>query len=104
MADQQILSSQQVMAEDGLEAWRAADGVVEAAWTTEDFASALELVNAIGAAAEEVDHHPDVHLSWGRVRVELTSHDVGGLTSRDVHLARTISRLAADAGAEPAGS
>lgn len=49
-------------------------------------------------AAEVADHHPDIRLTFGAVRVFLTSHDVGGITMRDVDLARQISALAADAG------
>lgn len=72
---------------------------LHARFGTADFASALELVNRIGAAAEEANHHPDLGLTWGRVDVRLSSHDVGGLTQRDVRLARAISGIAADLGA-----
>ena len=55
-------------------------------------------MDAVGAAAEEADHHPDLTLTYGRVDVRLSSHDVGGVTARDVRLARRISELAAEAG------
>lgn len=81
---------------EGLADWRPMFDELKARFRTADFASALELVNRIGAAAEEADHHPDLGLTWGRVDVRLSSHDVGGLTHRDVRLARTISTIAAE--------
>ena len=49
-----------------------------------DFASALAFVNRLGALAEEVGHHPDLHLfSWGAVRVELFTHKIDGLSESD---------------------
>jgi 4a-hydroxytetrahydrobiopterin dehydratase len=58
-----------------------------------DFAQALAFVNAIGALAEAQNHHPDLELSWGRVVVELTTHDAGGLTQKDFTLAAKIDRI-----------
>lgn len=66
-------------------------------YATGDFATALALANAIGAAAEAADHHPDLTVSYGRLGVRMHSHDVAGLTSRDVRLARTVARLARQA-------
>ena len=61
---------------------------------TRDFASALDLVNRIGALAEEQDHHPDIHLAWGAVGVEIRTHKVDGLTESDFILAAKIDQLA----------
>jgi 4a-hydroxytetrahydrobiopterin dehydratase len=63
------------------------------AFTLPDFAAALELVNKIGALAEEEGHHPDINLSWGKVTVEIWTHAVGGLTESDFILAAKIDRL-----------
>lgn len=90
--------SQPEVAAAGLADWRHVRDRLEAAFATGDFATGLALVARIGEAAEAADHHPDVDLTYPRVRVRLSSHDVGGLTSRDVDLARTISTLAAEAG------
>ena len=61
-------------------------------------------MNAIGAAAEAADHHPDLDLRYGHLNVRLRSHDVFGITDRDVALARQISALASEQGvaADPA--
>ncbi len=58
-----------------------------------DFNGSLAFVNAIAAAANAADHHPDLAISWADVMVRLTSHDAGGLTDRDFALARTIDAL-----------
>ena len=68
---------------------------------TKDFATGLALVAQIGAAAEAAGHHPDLDLRYSAVEVRLTSHDEGGVTERDLDLARIISALAADAGLTP---
>ncbi|MBF0672880.1 MAG: 4a-hydroxytetrahydrobiopterin dehydratase [Salinibacterium sp.] len=70
-------------------------------YRTRDFASAARLVATVAEIADELDHHPEVHLGWGRVAFELTSHDAGGVTDRDLGLAARIDAAAADAGATP---
>ena len=59
---------------------------------TKDFLEAVDVIAAIAPVAEKQEHHPDLHLEqWNRLRVTSWSHDVGGLTERDVALARRIS-------------
>jgi 4a-hydroxytetrahydrobiopterin dehydratase len=58
-----------------------------------DFARALALVNRIGAIAEEQGHHPDIHLAWGEVCVEIWTHKVDGLTESDFILAAKIDEV-----------
>lgn len=58
-----------------------------------NFATALEWVNAVGAAAEQAGHHPDIDIRWNVVTLHLTTHDEGGITDKDVALARTIDGL-----------
>ncbi len=97
-SDRELRSSEEVRAA-GLADWRQLQRVIAARFTTKDFLGALDLVQAIGAAAEAADHHPDIDLRWGAVGVRLSSHDVNGLTDRDLRLAREISVLAASRGA-----
>ena len=52
------------------------------------------LVNAIGFIAEAADHHPDLEVSWPKVVVRLSTHSAGGITDKDVALAREIEQLA----------
>jgi 4a-hydroxytetrahydrobiopterin dehydratase len=83
--------------------WRWLLGVLHAHFATGDFGTGLQLVNEIGALAEEANHHPDIELQYPHVRVKLMSHDVSGVTSRDLELARSISGKARELGitAEP---
>lgn len=91
------LTAEQVAGAE-LRGWRFEGDALRTRIHTGDFAEALIIVNAIGAAAEELNHHPDLGLGWGRVDVELSSHDVGGVTERDLVLARRVSAIAAAAG------
>ncbi len=57
------------------------------------FAEALDLVNKIGILAEEQGHHPDINLGWGYVEIYLSTHDIGGITDKDIILAKAIDNL-----------
>jgi 4a-hydroxytetrahydrobiopterin dehydratase len=86
----------------GIDAWLAThegwarDGTSAIArqFKFEDFASALGFVVRLGCLAEKHDHHPDVELGWGRVKVLWTTHDAGGLTKLDLELAEATTKLA----------
>ena len=97
MNDQTRLSPAQVAAA-GLAEWRQIRHTLRARFRTGDFARGLELINRIGDAAERRNHHPDITLTYPEVGVSLTSHDLGGITGRDIDLAREISTIAADLG------
>jgi 4a-hydroxytetrahydrobiopterin dehydratase len=88
--------------DSGLADWRWLLGLLHARFRTGSFVKGLELANRIGVAAEEANHHPDVDLSYPTLDVRLVSHDVGGVTSRDLDLARQISEIAAELGVEAA--
>lgn len=79
--------------------WRMLFSKLHGRFETGTFAMGVELVRAIGDAAEELNQHPDVDVTYAHVDVRLTSHDVRGVTSRDVVLARRISDLALARGA-----
>jgi 4a-hydroxytetrahydrobiopterin dehydratase len=55
-----------------------------------DFAGSLAVVNAVGALAEAVDHHPDIDIRWDTVTLRLSTHSAGGLTEKDLALAAQI--------------
>lgn len=77
---------------------------IAARFAFDDFAEALSAVVTIGALAERANHHPDLHLeNFNRLRVELTSHDVGGLSARDLALAAEITALGFRADARASG-
>jgi 4a-hydroxytetrahydrobiopterin dehydratase len=58
-----------------------------------DFREALNFTNRVGELAEEQGHHPDVYLSWGKVKVTIWTHKIDGLTESDFVLAAKIDRL-----------
>lgn len=84
---------------DGLGDWRAILGRIEATFRAPGFSAGTAFANVVAAAADAADHHPDIDVRYpGRVRVALMTHATGGLTTLDVDLARTISRLAVEHG------
>lgn len=91
------LTGKQIAAE-GLRGWVYLLGGLQTRIDTRDFATGLSVVNAIGAAAEDLRHHPDLDLRHDHVDVRLTSHDERGVTDRDIRLARAVTAIAADAG------
>ena len=60
-----------------------------------DFADSLSYVVAVGALAEEMDHHPDIDIRWNVVTLRLTTHSDGGITRKDLDLAGRIDALSA---------
>jgi 4a-hydroxytetrahydrobiopterin dehydratase len=58
-----------------------------------DFRNALDFTVRVGELAEREDHHPDIHLAWGRVRVEVWTHKIGGLHENDFILAAKTDAL-----------
>ena len=74
--------------------WRVVDEHhLEKSFAFPDFAQALSFTNAIGAISEREGHHPDIHLSWGKVRVEIWTHKIDGLTRSDFILAAKIDAV-----------
>ena len=71
--------------------WRIVDNHhLEKEFTFPNFADALAFVNRVGAIAEEMDHHPDIYLAWGKVRIQIWTHVANGLTRKDYVLAEKI--------------
>jgi 4a-hydroxytetrahydrobiopterin dehydratase len=92
------ISPQEFLEADGVDDWRVVSGVACAYFRTGSFRAGVALVDAIGVLADAANHHPDVDLRYPSVVVWLSTHDVGGLSSRDVELARQISAAARDLG------
>jgi 4a-hydroxytetrahydrobiopterin dehydratase len=65
-----------------------------------DFSEAFGFLTRVAMYAERVDHHPEFTNVWNRVDFRLTSHDAGGVTERDIKLARVINTLAGDKGGD----
>jgi 4a-hydroxytetrahydrobiopterin dehydratase len=73
--------------------WRVVDEHhLEKEYRFKDFRSALAFTNRVGELAEVQGHHPDVHLSWGRVRLTVWTHKINGLTESDFIFAAKADR------------
>jgi 4a-hydroxytetrahydrobiopterin dehydratase len=92
----------EVLETEGLSDWAWREDALHARFATGDFATGLRLVNLIGESAEAMDHHPDLDLRYPHVDMTVSSHDAGGVTDRDVRLARLASEHAAGLGVHPA--
>jgi 4a-hydroxytetrahydrobiopterin dehydratase len=75
--------------------WAAsADGeAIERSFAFADFSEAFGFLARVALHAEQVDHHPEFTSRWDKVDFRLTSHDTGGVTARDIALAKAIDRL-----------
>ncbi|PVU84243.1 pterin-4-alpha-carbinolamine dehydratase [Cellulomonas sp. WB94] len=93
-----MLTSSQATDQVDARHWRVLLNRLHASFRTGSFERGLELTTRIGAAAETAGHHPDVHLSYPSVQVSVTTHDAGGLTSKDVALAAAITAIADELG------
>lgn len=76
-------------------AYDEAAGAISRRFAFGDFAEAFAFMARVALAAEKADHHPDWSNSWNRVAISLTTHSAGGLTRRDVDLAKSIDAIAA---------
>ena len=85
-------------AEDALQGlhddWALVEGHhLSRTYTFPDFLEALQFTNRIGELAEAEGHHPDIYLAWGKVRLEIWTHKIDGLTESDFILAAKSDRL-----------
>ena len=74
--------------------WSGRDAI-ERSFRFRDFNEAWGFMNRVALLAESQNHHPDWSNVWNRVRIELSTHDAGGLTDNDVKLAQAIDALLA---------
>lgn len=77
-----------------LEGWRLEGDRIVREFEFEDFVGSIRFVDSLVGPAEEMNHHPDLGVSWNKVTVSVTNHAEGGLTEKDFELARRIQKLA----------
>ncbi len=77
-----------------LPGWARQGDAIEKSFKREDFVGSVRFVDALVGPAEEMNHHPDVAISWDTVTVTLSTHSEGGLTAADFELAGKIDALA----------
>ncbi len=66
---------------------------LEKTYAFKNFREALSFTNQVGAIAEAEGHHPDIHLSWGKVKIQIWTHKIDGLTESDFILAAKCDSL-----------
>jgi 4a-hydroxytetrahydrobiopterin dehydratase len=74
--------------------WSVESGELVRTETFKDFAGAMEFVKRVAEMAEAAGHHPDIDIRYNKVRLALVSHDAGGITEKDLALAREIAAAA----------
>jgi 4a-hydroxytetrahydrobiopterin dehydratase len=77
----------------GLDGWERSGDAIVKQFDNGDFKGSVDFVNRLTPEAEEMNHHPDLEISWKTVTVTITTHSEGGLTDGDFALARRIDSL-----------
>lgn len=96
MAKPKVLSDAQIrQALPDLHGWRRSRGALRCDFRFESFKKALQFVNRVADLAEAADHHPDIDIRYSQVKLALSTHDAGGISIKDVSLARQIDGLSA---------
>lgn len=89
------LTDQELTAElQKLEGWQLVDGQIVRTFRFVDFVTAIRFVNDAAKLAEDAGHHPDLDIRYNQVRASLVTHDSGGVTSKDTHLAEQLNQAA----------
>jgi 4a-hydroxytetrahydrobiopterin dehydratase len=90
----QLLSDSEIREKiSSLSGWTIEGSKLVCNRTFKDFIQAIDFVNKLVEPAESAGHHPDIEISYNRVKINLTTHDAGGLTQKDVDLAQVISQI-----------
>jgi len=77
-----------------LPGWTATGGKLHRQYDFADFVTAFGFMSSAALVAQAMDHHPEWSNVWKTVRIDLTTHDAGGITSLDVQLAGAMEKLA----------
>jgi 4a-hydroxytetrahydrobiopterin dehydratase len=96
MAD--VLSADDVAAALGeLDEWTGDPAALTRTVALPTFPTAIAVVDKVAVVAEELDHHPDMDIRWRKVTFVLSTHSAGGVTAKDIALARRIDEIVAAA-------
>ena len=81
-----------------LPGWTVKDGAITKTFKHDSFPEAIVFVNAVAHLAELANHHPDIDIRYSNITLTLVTHDQGGITDKDVELARRIEEIRKKAG------
>jgi 4a-hydroxytetrahydrobiopterin dehydratase len=90
-----VLSDEEIDRRLGeLDGWTREGDALTRTFKFDDFVGSVDFVNRVTPPAEEMNHHPDLAISWNKVTVSLSTHSQGGITESDFELAARIADLA----------
>jgi len=90
-----LLADEEIEARLGeLQGWHREGDAIEKQFKLDDFQGSVDFVNRLTPVAEDMNHHPDLSISWNEVTVTISTHSEGGLTENDFELAKSIDPLA----------
>jgi 4a-hydroxytetrahydrobiopterin dehydratase len=89
-----VLTDEQVdAAARDLDGWERTDGALKRSVKFDAFLDGIDAVRRVGELAERKDHHPDIDIRWRTVTFALVTHSEGGITDKDVQMAREINEV-----------
>jgi 4a-hydroxytetrahydrobiopterin dehydratase len=77
----------------GIDGWERSGDAISKRFELHDFKGSVDFVNRLTPEAENMNHHPDLDISWNKVTVTVTTHSEGGLTDNDFELAKRIDAV-----------
>ena len=80
--------------------WSELNGAIQRTFQFKDFVEAMKFVNEVAAQAEREQHHPNILIRWNKVTLTLSTHDSGGITSKDFELAKRVDGMVGGAPAK----
>ena len=76
-----------------LEDWQLDGNAIKREWIFKDFSEAMDFINMIAVMAENYNHHPEIYNVFNRVSLRFSTHDAGGITEKDITIAKEINKL-----------
>ena len=90
MADPKLSDTELQSALGELPGWKLEDGTIAKTYKHETFPEAIVFVNAVAHLAELANHHPDIDIRYSNITLRLVTHDSGGITAKDIALAKEV--------------
>jgi 4a-hydroxytetrahydrobiopterin dehydratase len=89
-----VLSEQELNQHlESLDDWELDGDAIKREWIFKDFPEAMDFINMIAVIAENHNHHPEVFNVYNRVSLRFNTHDAGGITEKDITIAKEINKL-----------
>ena len=78
---------------ESLDDWMLDGDAIKREWIFQDFVEAMDFINMIAVMAENHNHHPEIYNVYNRVTLRFNTHDAGGITEKDISIAKEINKL-----------